>query len=945
MKTIKLIAVFLAAFFVLTCATKPALDNNYADAQKVPLINEAITGTLPNGLRYFILENSFPQNRAHVALVVNAGSVLEKNNERGFAHFVEHMAFKGTARFPEMELIDYLRSLGMRFGPDANAYTSYNETVYHFDIPIETENGIKRIPHRALAILDDWTHSVSFNPEDVHSESLVVLEEIRARLGPMDRVRKTVFPILFRGSDYANRDVIGLARSIERATPRQLKAFYDRWYTSDNMALIFVGDFDGKALEAELAGHFNMPASRRPVNRPIHDLPPPKNGNFNVEIMTDPELTATSFNIYYKQRQGAPRGTIPYFREKIIHILINQMLSMRFEEVYENPESASSGSWTNMWQWVNSQFFVLGTQPKTASAEQALIELLMEKESISRFGFTESELQRAKLNLVSNLERSLSEKDRGESRLFLNSFVSHFLYGEDFAGIEWELNTVNAMLPGIDLEEISRTVRNYFSANDVNVFLIAPLAEAHTLPSANRIRAIFRETQNAQIRPRQNEIFSSELLEQLPTPGTIISETKDEQTGAVTLRLSNGATVIYKETENRNNEIVFYAMAKGGSSSAAVDNIVSVKLLADMLNASGLGQYSRMELINKLAGKQVSISFFGSDYFRGLQGSSTTQDFNTLFEMLHLFFTNPRLDERAITAMLDQYKTSLIHQMENPQNVFMWELNNILNSHPLFQSLGYDDINRASIIQARDYLNNYINPADYTFIFTGNINPDIIRELTALYIASIPPARSMNTWVNPGITHPQPGRRIINKGIDERSIVYLGWFVPEHEGFNEQKNQISDVLSEYLQILLSDEIRENLSGVYSISAGSSISVIPIGTKGINVYFMCSPNRVEELISAVRQNIMDIFRQPLDIDTFNMAKEALLMGHDRSMQQNMHIARSFANSSVLYNTPLNRLNLRPDAIRAVTPQDVQELCRQILDTNAVELILFPEGWGE
>ncbi|MCL2809385.1 MAG: insulinase family protein [Treponema sp.] len=947
MKIYKLIAVLLAVFFILTCVSKPAIDPSLqAELEKVPLVNDAITGILPNGLRYYILENSFPQNRAHLALVVNAGSVLERNNERGFAHFVEHMAFKGTTRFPEMELIDYLRSLGMRFGPDANAYTSYNETVYHFDVPVENVNGIKQIPHRALAILDDWTHAVSFNPDDVHNESLVVLEEIRARSGAMDRVRKILFPILFKGSPYENRDVIGLANIIENATPQQLRAFYDRWYTSDNMVLVFVGDFDGKALEAELTQHFNMPSARRPVNRPVYNLPPPRNNNFHVEIITDPELTAVSYNIYYKQKQGFPRGTVGYFREKIIHILIDQMLSMRFAEASEDPQAAASGSWSSIWQWVNSQFFVLGTQPKTGNAEQALIELLLEKESIRRFGFTQSELQRAKLNLVSSLERTLSEKDRRESRSFLNRFVNHYLFGEDFADIEWELNMVNTLLPFIDLEEITQTVRNYFLPNDINVFLIAPEAEANTLPSENRIRAIFRETQNAQIQPRQDEIFSGELLDKLPVPGRIISETTDAQTGAVTLRLSNGAEVIYKETTNRNNEIIFYAMSRGGYANATEENIVSVRILPDMLNASGLGNYSRTELINKLAGKQVSFSFWSSDYYRGFQGSSTTQDFNTLFEMLNIFFTNPRLDERAITAMLDQYRTSLIHQMENPQNVFSREIQNIVsNNHPFFKSLELSDIDRVSIRQAGDFLNNYINPADYTFIFTGNINPDIIREFSALYIASIPAARSMNNWVNPGVSHPIPGRRTIYKGLDERSIVYLGWFVPETEGFNEQKNQVSDVLSEYLRILLSDEIRENLSGVYSISAGSSISVIPIGTKVINAYFMCGPNRAEELISAVRENIMDIFRQPINIETFNMAKEALLMGHERSMQQNLHIARSFANSSVLYNTTLNRLNLRPEAIRAVTPQEVQALCREILAVNPVELILFPEGWND
>ncbi|MCL2444077.1 MAG: insulinase family protein, partial [Treponema sp.] len=481
MKTkIKIIGVLLFAVLLLTCVTARVDYSGLGKAADViPLNKKALTGTLPNGLRYYILENSFPENRAYAALVVNAGSVLERDDERGFAHFVEHLAFIDTERFPKNGIIEYFRSVGSRFGSNINAYTSYNETVYHFDVTVENVNGIKRIPDRALAVLDDWTYAVNFHPEDVASESRVVIEEIRARLGVGDRIRKIMLPILFKGSAFENRDIIGLADIIENATPEQLKSFYDRWYTSDNMALIFVGDFDGKALEAELARHFNKPAAARPVNRPVYDLPPPRNGNFHIEIVTDPELTSSSISIYYKQKQSGrnTRGTLGYYRESIINYLIDIMFNQRLEEAASDPQSASNESWGGVWRWSdNSGFYSMGTSPKSGNTEEALRELLLEKESMRRFGFTESELERAKMNLVSYLEKLLSEKDRTESRTFIRQFTSHFLYGEDMADIEWEVNAVNAMLPGIGLRDISRTINNYFSANDINVFLFAPQA-------------------------------------------------------------------------------------------------------------------------------------------------------------------------------------------------------------------------------------------------------------------------------------------------------------------------------------------------------------------------------------------------------------------------------------------------------------------------------------
>jgi zinc protease len=655
----------LLTFFILTCVSVSSA--NYANLGKgadiIPLTSRALTGTLPNGLRYYILENSLPENMAHLALVVNAGSVLERDDQRGLAHFVEHLAFDGTKRFPDKEIIEYFRSMGMRFGADANAYTSYDETVYHFDIPVENIGGVKRIPDKALAVLDDWTYTVSFLIEDVANESRVVLEELRARADAMDRVRKKLLPVLFAGSAYAERQPIGLAEIIENATSQQVRDFYERWYTSDNMALVFAGDFDGKTLETQLAQHFNMPSADKPVNRPRHELPPPKNGNFNVEIITDPELTSTSLMIYYKMKKGAQRGTLAYYRQSVIDYLIDYMLSLRFEEAQSDPQSSSNGSWGGIWRWsANSRFYSMGNEKKTGGVEDALRELLLEKESVRRFGFTQSELELAKLDIVSHMEKLLSEKDRTESRRFIRDFTNHFLYGEDMADIEWEVNAVNAMLPGIGLKDILQTEKNYFSANDINVFLISPQADAENLPSAEKIKAIFNETQSAKIIRKSDNSLSGELMDKTPSAGEIASENIDSGTGANIITLSNGAKIIFKETANKNNEIVMYAMARGGTTNATEKNIVSVNMLSEMIAASGLGQYSRNELTAKLAGKQVSMSFWNSSYYRGFQGASTTADLKTLFQMVHLFFTNPRLEERAITAMLDQYKTNLAHQ-------------------------------------------------------------------------------------------------------------------------------------------------------------------------------------------------------------------------------------------------------------------------------------------
>jgi zinc protease len=933
----------LLAFLILTCLST----SNYADLGKgtdvIPLTSRALTGKLPNGLRYYILENSLPENMAQLALVVNAGSVLERDDQRGLAHFVEHLCFNGTKRFPNNSIIEYFRSLGMRFGGDSNAYTSYDETVYHFDIPVENSGGVKRIPDKALAVLDDWTYAVTFLNEDVKSESRVVLEELRSRSDAMDRVRKKLLPILFEGSAYADRQPIGLAEIIENAKTENVKEFYDRWYTSDNMAIVLAGDFDGKALEAQLAKYFTMPAASKPVNRPRHELPPPKNGNFNVNIITDPELTSTSLYVYYKMNKGAKRGTLASYRESVIDYLIDYMLSLRFEEAQSDPQSASNGSWGGVWRWsANSRFYSMGADPKTGRVEDALRELLLEKESVRRYGFTESELALAKLEIVSHMEKLVSEKDRTETRKFVRGFTSHFLYGEDMADVEWEAKAVNAMLPGIGLKDILQTAKNYFAANDINVFLISPQAEAEALPTAEKIKAIFRETQAVKIDRRKDSSLSGDLMDKAPPAGEITSENVDSPTGAHIIVLANGAKIIFKETKNKNNEIVLYAMANGGKLNATEKTIVSVILLSEMINVSGLGPYSRNELSSKLAGKQVSASFWDAGYYRGFQGASTTADIKTLFQMIHLFFTQPRLDEKAIAAMLDQYRTALLHQNDDPQAVFSRELSKILSgNHPLFKPLEYDDIAKVSIKDADDFLKQCINPGDYTFVFTGNVNLNVIRELSAAYIGSIPVSKSMNKWNNPGLKRPAEGRRTIYKGKDDKSMVYLSRIVDGAADFSEQRNQTAMLLSEYLEIILNDEIREKLGGVYSISAGADVSTIPNGKYSISVYFVCNPSRTDELINAVDDILTGLTKQPLNQDTFNKSREALLKGHERSLQRNLHIAQSYANSSVLYNTPLSRLNSRPDVIKAVTIQNVQDLCKETLASGSVQVVLFPE----
>jgi zinc protease len=380
-------------------------------------------------------------------------------------------------------------------------------------------------------------------------------------------------------------------------------------------------------------------------------------------------------------------------------------------------------------------------------------------------------------------------------------------------------------------------------------------------------------------------------------------------------------------------------MARGGTSSAAPADDVSASLAVEMMQVSGLGPWSRPELTRLLAEKQVSFSYSISHYYRGFRGSVTSGDLKTLFEMLYLNFTDPRIDPVAVRAMMDQYATSLALRGENPQTAFSDEINRtIYRGHPRFKPLELADLPKADIDTARAFLGKSLNPADYTFIFTGNLETAPIKDYIETYLASIPVGESWNVWTDLGVVRPGKVENIVYKGKEEQSIVYMGWF--SKAPFSEELSSIAQVLGEYLEIRMDNEIREKLGGVYSISAGVSVSPVPQGELIMQVYFACDPKRVQELCAAVT-NLLQQTARGIDRDIFGKSVEALKKEWEISMQSNAYIAQSYANSSVLLKLPLSRLNRRPQYYNAVTTADIQRICAQLMQSGPAQVVLLPE----
>jgi zinc protease len=939
-----LIALLLCACSGLPNAGSAVWGNLGHPSDQVPFMEKVRTGTLPSGLRYFILENAMPENRAYLTLAVNAGSVLENDDEQGLAHFVEHMAFNGTARFPEAELVNYLRSLGMRFGPEVNAYTSFDKTVYGIEVPVESgKDGIRRIPATALAVIDDWTRAVTFDPSSMDNERLVILEEYRSRLGAWDRIRREWLPVLFRGSPYARRMPIGLPEIIESAPVARLKDFYHKWYQADNMALILVGDFDGAALEASLGDHFAIQKPASPTQRPLYDLLPPQK-NVETLILTDPELTNTNIYLYFKRGHEAPRGDLSYYRSEVIDVLIDRMLSFRFEDALTKPETPYmyAGAGTARYG-TSSRFYVMVAQAKTGAVEASLTELLREKEAIFRYGFSNATLANSVNALLADTRQMVQEKDRQESGKYVDALTNYYLEGGNLADLEWELEALQQLLPRIKAKDINAAIKDYFAGDDVQVFIFAPDAEQANLPSEERIRQIVSESGKLKAAQPKYKNVKGDLVSRIPAKGSVLSESVDEETGAVLWELNNGARVILKSTKNKNDEIVVQAMARGGTSSTAPEDDISASLAVEMAQVSGLGPWPRSDLSRKLYGKQVSLSYSVDGYYRNFRGSSTSGDLKTLFEMLYLSFTDPRINPVAVQAMMDQYKTSLALRGEDPKAVFYDEINRtIYSGHPRFKPLELADIPKANIDAALAFIRKGLNPADYTFVFTGNLDLKKVREYIESYLASIPRRESWNTWTDLNVTRPGKVEKIVYKGKEEQSTVYMAWF--SKAPFSDELSAASQVLNEYIDIKLDNEIREKLGGVYSISSGVSVSPVPHGELVMQVYFACDPKRVGELQTAVIALLNQIADGAIDRDTFTKAVEAPKKEWEVSIQSNAYIAQSYANSSVLLNLPLSRLDRRPKLYDAVTQADIQRVCTQLLSSDSngpARVVLMPD----
>jgi zinc protease len=904
----------------------------------LPVDPKVKIGTLSNGIRYYIRRNARPEKRAELRLVVNAGSVLENENQLGYAHFLEHTAFNGTTNFAKNDLVKYLQSIGVRFGPDLNAYTSFDQTVYILPVPTDTA----AIVEKGFQILEDWAHGQRFDSLEVVNERGVVREEWRGSKGAGERMLHKILPVALKGSRYAERLPIGTEPSIMHANPSLLRRFYADWYRPDLMAVVAVGDFDPATIEAQITRHFSR---IKPVAsaRARTEFPVPDNTAPLVAIATDKEATSSQVQVTFKTA-SLPTRTVADYRRELMAELYTTMLNSRFNEIAQKPDAPFLGAGASKGQFLarGTDGFTLGAAVKDGGIERGLEALLTEARRVDQFGYLQSELDRAKQNMLRAYERANAERDKTSSSAFVEEYIGNYLEHDAIPGVEKEYALVQELLPTITLADVNSAAARWITDENRVVVATAPdKADAKT-PSVAELLAVFARTAKAPVTAYAENVSDDALVAKLPAPGRVTGQRSIPSVGVTEWTLSNGARVLVKPTDFKADEIVFSAYANGGASVASDADFMSASLASQIVALSGVGTFSRVDLGKKLAGKAVQVTPSVSETSEGLAGSASPRDLETLFQLAHLYFTAPRLDTAAMQAFRNQVGPFIANRGSDPEQVFRDTVQVTMGQHSFrtrpVTPATFAEVNPEKALAF--YRERYADAGNFTFVFVGNVDTTALRPLVERYLASLPATGRRETWRN--LSSPPPKgaiSRTVRKGIEPKAttvMAFTGSFV-----FTPESRLALRSLMDYMQIKLLETLREKLGGTYSPSVTGGGSRVPRPEYVVQVSYSSSPENVDVLAPSVLAFIDTLKRVGPTAADVEKVKAQMLRTREISLKQNQYWLSNIVGRDQAGEDMAGIVD--DAAVRAMTPASIQAAAKQYLDlNNYARFVLLPEA---
>jgi len=925
----------LAVWLVLSAAAAVSAGAQAPVDSLLPTDPAVTVGRLPNGLRYYLRVNHRPEHRAELRLVVNAGSILEDPDQRGLAHFVEHMAFNGTTHFAKQELVNYIESIGMRFGADLNAGTSFDETVYELQVPTDSTH----IVRKAFQILEDWAHGVSFDTTEIRKERGVVLEEWRLGRGAEQRMLDQELPVIFRGSRYAERLPIGTPECIQHCPPAAIRRFYDTWYRPDLMAVVAVGDFDAKAIEALIREHFgSIPTAA--AARPREQLSVPARTTPEVFVASDPEATSTSLSVYLL-RPSIIHGSVTAWRGDLLEQLAAGILNERLYELTRKSNPPFLGAGAGRGDLVRStEAFSFGAAVADSGVRRGLEAVLTELERAGRHGFTPAELDRAKREYLRGLEQAYTERDKTESVSLVGEYVENYLSGAGIPGIAYEYARAQAVVPGVTLADLNGVAQAWLAGAPV-ILVNTPQKNRAAVPSPEELLGLFTAVKHATIAPYVETVSAEALVPGTLAPVAITAERRDTTLRTREWTLANGVHVVLRPTDFKADELLLQAWSPGGLSLAPDSLITSARFASQLVNVSGIGAFSAVELEKKLAGKAVSVSPFIGSYEEGLSGQASPKDVETLLQLAYLYFTAPRLDSAAVGAFLGNFRAALANRSASPLAAFQDTLTVTLSQHHPWSrpisSATVDEVHPAASIDF--YRKRFASAAGFTFFLVGTFDPDSVRPLVQRYLGNLPASGLAERAGDPGI-HPPTGvvERLVRKGIEPKSQTSLVFTGPAR--LDRMERSVLSALASVLEIRLREELREELGGTYSVSVAASAVHVPRDEYRVSISFGSDPARADSLVRAVFAQLDTLQAagpRPADVAK---VKETLVRSRETNLRENGWWVGQLLGAVRDGDVPAPALE---PILAAITAESLRAAARRYLDrTRYVRVTLLPEA---
>lgn len=905
----------------------------------MPIESAVRYGRLDNGLTYYVRQNTRPEQRAVLRLVVNAGSVLEDEDQLGLAHFLEHMAFNGTESFEKQAIIDYLERIGMQFGADINAYTGFDETVYMLEVPTDSADMLDT----GLRILEEWAHAITLDSLEVEKERGVVLEEWRLGQGAGARIRDQQFPVLFQGSLYAERLPIGDPEVLESFELESLQRFYRDWYRPDLMAVIAVGDFDPDQMVQSIHDGFSrIPAPQSPRPRP--DVEVPSYDETLISSVSDPELTVANVSVVWKLPLGS-QGTHADYRRGLVERTYNSMLNFRFFEITQGSEDppflfagSGKGSFVR-----GSDAYQLRAAVSESEIESGFERLLLEAERVDRFGFTHGELDRQKADMLRGYERAWQERDNTESSAYAAEYGRAFLENESIPGIEYEYALARRYLPGIELEEVNGLGRAWISDTNRVVLSAVPAKPGVPVPTDEQLLAVFAAASSASIEPWAESDSDLPLLAALPSPGTIIAESRNEAVDVTEWQLSNGVRMLLKPTDFKADQLLFSAWSPGGTSLAADDRYLSATWASSIVGASGAGEFSAVDIQKQLAGKAVSVSPFIGELSEGFSGSASPRDLETMLQLVMLYAVSPRRDETAFRSLMTRVGTVIENRGTSPEAVWSDTLGvTLAQGHvrrlpPSREQLEQVDLDQALAF----YRDRFADFSDFTFYLVGAFDLEEVRPLVERYLGSLPSTDREESWVDVGVRPPSGVElRTVHKGQEPKAqtaIVFTGPFE-----YDRPNRLLLGATTDVLDIMLREVLREEMGGTYGAGVSATPTRIPVERYGVRISYGVEPERLDELTAATFAVIDSLSTHGASADNLAKVQETRRRARETDLEENGFWLAAIS-AYDRDGEPLKDILELDPLLDGLTTEGIGEAARRWLDPERyVQVSLLPES---